>query len=243
MEFKLTYYQKQLLNIGKTLRLTSSTEELVIILQEMEKLLLRSTALLHNLNVSSSRSLIYAMNPMIKVLIAKKLLRHPDMDVNISVACCICAVFRPLDFFELVVIAFEKLSSASGGCFSKMTRVLQRLSCGNFSVWMRDLQLDGLIHRLFKQFLTFADSNSAAVVNMMRYIMTMITRESKPLDLRLVELIVACVRKENQIRQEIFIDIRGYFKFGCNDVMMFVNCRSVALAPANIYPLGDSSHI
>nr|GEV23732.1 phospholipase-like protein [Tanacetum cinerariifolium] len=32
-----------------------------------------------------------------------------------------------------------------------------------------------------------------------RYIMTMIIRESKPLDLRLVELIVACVRKENQI--------------------------------------------
>ncbi|GKD55518.1 phospholipase-like protein [Tanacetum coccineum] len=36
----------------------------------------------------------YAMQPVIEALIAKQLLRHPDMDVNVSVACCISEVLR-----------------------------------------------------------------------------------------------------------------------------------------------------
>ena len=39
-------------------------------------------------------SLKLAMQPAIEKLIAKELLRHPDTEVNISVACCICEVFR-----------------------------------------------------------------------------------------------------------------------------------------------------
>ena len=61
------------------------------------------------------------------------------------------------DFFGLVVITFEKLSATSGGCYDKMTKVLRTLGSGNFSVMMCDLQLDGLIVRLFKQFLTVAE--------------------------------------------------------------------------------------
>ncbi|GKB26109.1 phospholipase-like protein, partial [Tanacetum coccineum] len=168
---------------------------------------MRSTV---QVNVYNSESLKYAMHPVIGALIDKRLLRHPDVDVNISVACCICAVIRTVvcyqpynneqmkDFFELVVITLEKLSSASRGCYLKMTRVLEHLSCGKFSVLMSDLQLDGLIVRMFTQFLVVADFNSTAVVLMMKKIMTVIIKESKPLNFKLVKLIVRCIRRENQ---------------------------------------------
>ncbi|GKA18076.1 phospholipase-like protein [Tanacetum coccineum] len=187
MVFTLTNHEKQLWNAGMkpSLHLLFSTAELLPFLQHIETLVMRSTV---QVNVYSSESLKYAMHPVIGALIDKRLLSHPDVDVNISVACCICAVIRTVvgyepynneqmkDFFELVVITLEKLSSASRGCYSKMTRVLEQLSGGKFSVLMYDLQLDGLIVRLFTQFLTAADFNS-----------------------EIVKLLVRCVRRENQV--------------------------------------------
>ncbi|GKE91010.1 phospholipase-like protein, partial [Tanacetum coccineum] len=115
-----------------------------------------------------TQSMKYALQPVIEALIAKQLLTHPDMDVNISVACCISEVLRIMvyktpytdeqmkDFFELVVITLEKLSSASGGWYNRMNKALKTLDKGKLSLIMCDLQLDGLIVRLFKQFLTVA---------------------------------------------------------------------------------------
>ena len=53
--------------------------------------------------------------------------------------------------------AFEKVSSSSGGCFRKMIKFLKALSSGKIVVMMCDLQLEGLIVRLFKQFLSVAE--------------------------------------------------------------------------------------
>lgn len=50
--------------------------------------------ILQRVQQTQSKTMKYAMQPVIKALIAKKLLRHPDVDVNISVACSICEVFR-----------------------------------------------------------------------------------------------------------------------------------------------------
>nr|GEY60837.1 hypothetical protein [Tanacetum cinerariifolium] len=74
-----------------------------------------------------------------KAFVKIELVRHPDMNVNISVACCICEILRITapkspynneqikDFFELVVMSFEKLSSVSGGYYDKMTKVLENI--------------------------------------------------------------------------------------------------------------------
>ena len=43
-----------------------------------------------------SESMKYAPQPIRKALIANKLLRHPDIEVNISVVCCICEIFTIL---------------------------------------------------------------------------------------------------------------------------------------------------
>lgn len=41
-----------------------------------------------------SGSILHAMHPIIEALIAKELVKHPDMNVNISVATCLCEVMR-----------------------------------------------------------------------------------------------------------------------------------------------------
>ncbi|GKB00860.1 phospholipase-like protein [Tanacetum coccineum] len=104
-----------------------------------------------------------------------------------------------MDFFELVVITLEKLSSASRGCYPEMTRVFDLLSGGKFSVPVYDLQLHGLIVRLFTQFLTAADFSSTAVVPMMKKTMTVIIKESKPLNSELVKLLVRRIPSSRRI--------------------------------------------
>ncbi|GJW35572.1 phospholipase-like protein, partial [Tanacetum coccineum] len=46
--------------------------------------------ILYMVQQSPSRSTIKALDPIIEALMAKELLRHPDMDVNILITCCIC---------------------------------------------------------------------------------------------------------------------------------------------------------
>ncbi|GJZ21246.1 phospholipase-like protein [Tanacetum coccineum] len=176
----------------------------------MEKLLNRVQ--LHKGKEMLSESMKYAMRPIIEALVAKQLLRHPDMNVNISVACCICDVLRIMndnapyndeqmkDFFELAVITFEKLS---GGCSTKLFKVLRTLSHLSYSLLKSDLLLKGLIVRIFKQFLTSADSNSSGAVSKMKQIMIIIIEQSKLLDRELVNLLVTSVKKENQITSPV----------------------------------------
>ncbi|XP_076904820.1 sister chromatid cohesion protein PDS5 homolog E-like [Bidens hawaiensis] len=111
----------------------------------------------------------HALRPVIKALDAKELVTHPDLDVNISVSCCFCEILRvcapeypPYNhqklkaFFEMVVLTFEKLSSASGRSYTEMGRVLETFNRFDLSLLMLELQSDGagLKLRLFKQFLT-----------------------------------------------------------------------------------------
>lgn len=45
-------------------------------------------------NQMPSESMKYAMHPIAEALIAKDLVKHHDMDVNISVVSCICEILR-----------------------------------------------------------------------------------------------------------------------------------------------------
>ncbi|GKB51540.1 phospholipase-like protein [Tanacetum coccineum] len=191
--FKVNKSELELMNAGKGLLvLPSSTVELLDDLEKMEKRLERVLQM-------PSESMKYALQPVIRALIAKQLLRHPDLE----------------DFFELVVITFEKLSSESGGCCDKMIKVLRTLDSCKLSVKMCSLQLDGLIVRLFKQFLNFADSNSPDVVIKMKNIMTMIIEKSETLNRELVDLLVTSVRKENKIASPVCWQLGGEVLKNC----------------------------
>ncbi|PWA55242.1 phospholipase-like protein [Artemisia annua] len=169
----------------------------------------------HNLSSvpqSPPKPLIKPLHQIINALVAKDLMRHPDMYVNISVACCICQILRITapnapynheqikDFFELVVLCFEKLSSASGEYYGQMTKVLEVFSKARLPILMLDLKQDGhgLTVRLFKHILNVSDSNSTAIVLHMEKIMTMLIEESEELAIELQALILASMTKDNQ---------------------------------------------
>nr|GFA36682.1 hypothetical protein [Tanacetum cinerariifolium] len=169
------------MDVGKKLlELPSSSAEIINILAEVEQILLR-------VQQSPSRLVIKALDPIITALVAKELLIHPDMK----------------EFFQLVVVTFEKLTSTRGGCYTKMIKVLETLSSVQFMELMSEcLHLDGLIVRLFKQFIGVADSNSSAVVSKLEQIMTMIMWESEDLD-ELAGLLTTSVKKEDQIASPV----------------------------------------
>ncbi|GKE05681.1 phospholipase-like protein, partial [Tanacetum coccineum] len=140
-------------------------------------------------------------------LIAQKLVRHPDVNVNISVVCCICEIIRMMapnapyshkhmkEFFEVLVTSFEKQSSGAGGYRLKMTKVLEIFRKARLPVMMLDVHVEGLVDRLFKQFLTSANSNTSATLLEMEKIMTTIIEESGELALNLKALIITTLDK------------------------------------------------
>ncbi|GKD59302.1 phospholipase-like protein [Tanacetum coccineum] len=99
------------------------------------------------------------------------------------------------EFFEVLVTSFEKQSSAAGGYRGKMTKVLEIFRKARLPVMMLDVHVEGLVDRLFKQFLTSADSNASATLLEMEKIMTMIIEESGELALDLEALINATLDK------------------------------------------------
>ncbi|GJZ07222.1 phospholipase-like protein [Tanacetum coccineum] len=128
------------------------------------------------------------------------------------------------DFFELVVITFEKLSSESGGCCDKMIKVLRTLDSCKLSVEDVADSLDGLIVWTIRNkfLLNFAETplchgvaavgikvwsgsleSSDVIIIKMKKILTIIIEESEPLNLELVDLLVTSVRKENQIASPV----------------------------------------
>nr|GEW73515.1 phospholipase-like protein [Tanacetum cinerariifolium] len=139
------------------------------------------------------------------------------MNVNMSVACCICEILRitaPIvpynheqlkEYFEVVVTSFEKLCSVSGGYYGKMTRVLEVFSKARLPVLMLDLQMEGhrLIVRLFKHFLNVSDSNSTAIVLYMENILSMIIEKNEELAHVLQALVITSLKKDNQIASPV----------------------------------------
>ncbi|CAH1420129.1 unnamed protein product [Lactuca virosa] len=190
--------------VQRLLPLPSSCPELLDVLAHMEQNL-------SMVNQMPSESMKHAMHPIAEALIAKEVAGDRDMDVNISVVSCICEILRIMapdppyndkqlqDFFELTTMTFEKLSSSSGGCYTRMTKVLKIFRKAKFPLLMLDLKIDKLVVQLFRQFLTVADFNPPVVVLEMEMIMSMIMKERDAPMAELVELLVMSVRNSNQI--------------------------------------------
>ncbi|MFS7909871.1 putative sister chromatid cohesion protein Pds5 [Helianthus anomalus] len=125
--------------------------------------------LLSKVEESASESINETVHPIFEALIAKEWLRHPDIDVNILVACCICEILRIVgaqpfyndeqmkEFFESVVMIFEKLISAPGGSGFEIDRFLEKFSTVRLPVMMLELRLDDLIVQLFRHILSLSN--------------------------------------------------------------------------------------
>ncbi|KAH0762851.1 hypothetical protein KY290_018924 [Solanum tuberosum] len=186
----------------------SSKEELLEKLDNLEHLL----SMVKQVPPASVRD---AIQPAMEALVTDGVLRHPDIDVKVSVASSMSEIIRITapdqpyndtrlkDFFELAVLAFGKLSCLEGRCYSKAVSIIEVLAKYQTCVLMLDLQLDALIVQTFQHFLNSIRPDHPDEVFMnMKEIMTMIIRESDDIPMQLlnilVSILISSVKKENQ---------------------------------------------
>lgn len=195
--------EQGLKDAGATLQTPpSSTDELLNLLDKVE-------CLLSKIDQVPSRSVLDALQPCMKALTGTELLRHANTDVKVSIASCISEITRIMapdspfsdeemkEYFQLSVMAVEKISYTSGSCYLKAVSVLKTLANIRVCVLMLDLELDELIIQMFQQFL---DTNSQpdVVLSYMEKIMTLVIEESEEPSLELLSLLLTSVKRENQ---------------------------------------------
>nr|GFA07296.1 phospholipase-like protein [Tanacetum cinerariifolium] len=112
----------EVLDAGKKLQMPSSTKETINILVQVEQIL-------YMVQQSPFGSTAKALDPIVKALIAKELLNHTDIDVNILVACCICDVLKITTPYNREQMKFLTASeSYSSAVISKMDKILTMIT-------------------------------------------------------------------------------------------------------------------
>ncbi|XP_058068519.1 sister chromatid cohesion protein PDS5 homolog C-like [Magnolia sinica] len=182
----------------------SAVDELLNLLNQVESCLLR-------VEQSPSKSMLTALHPSMKALVAKEILRHSDMDVKVAVASCISEITRitapdaPYDddlmkeIFQIIVTAFEKLHDMSGASYSKRVSILETVAKVRSCVVMLDLECDALILEMFHHFLkAIRESHPDNVFSSMETIMTLVLEESEDISSELLSSLLSSVKNENK---------------------------------------------
>ncbi|KAL1814496.1 hypothetical protein ACET3Z_017070 [Daucus carota] len=186
---------------------TTQVEELLQILDELE-------GLLSKVEQAPSRSMQDALYPSMKALISNQLLKHTDTDVKVSLASCMSELIRITapdapyddaemkDIFQLTVMAFGMLSNKDTRGYSKALHILDNIVKVKACLLMLDLECDGLIADMFKQFLSSIRYISLSVVfQQMEYIMTLTLEESEEIPEEFLSSLLSSVnnKKENAL--------------------------------------------
>ncbi|RZC79402.1 hypothetical protein C5167_003645 [Papaver somniferum] len=196
--------ESQLIEYGKKLlKPPSSVDQLLHILDKVE-------IHLSKVEQSPSESMHSALTPSIKALVANELLRHPDVDVKVSVASCISEITRITapdapyeddqmkEIFQLIVGSFEKLYDTSSRSYHKRASILETVAKVRSCVVMLDLECDGLIIEMFQHFLKAIRDNQHAIFSSMETIMVLVLEESEEISTELLCPLLISVKKENQ---------------------------------------------
>ncbi|XP_010526241.1 PREDICTED: muscle M-line assembly protein unc-89 [Tarenaya hassleriana] len=200
--------QKQLTEAGKKiLDPPSSVEDLLPLLDKVESCLTK-------VDQSPPDSMQNVLSPLMKALVADRLFKHSDIDVNAAVAACISEITRitapdaPYDddqmkeVFQLIVSSFENLTDISSRSYSKRTSILETVARVQSCVVMLDLECDALVIEMFQHFLkTIRDNHPDNVFSSMETIMTLVLEESEEISPELLSPILEYVRKDNQVPQ------------------------------------------
>ncbi|WOG99304.1 hypothetical protein DCAR_0518652 [Daucus carota subsp. sativus] len=183
---------------------TTQVEELLQILDELE-------GLLSKVEQAPSRSMQDALYPSMKALISNQLLKHTDTDVKVSLASCMSELIRITapdapyddaemkDIFQLTVMAFGMLSNKDTRGYSKALHILDNIVKVKACLLMLDLECDGLIADMFKQFLSSIRYISLSVVfQQMEYIMTLTLEESEEIPEEFLSSLLSSVNKKKE---------------------------------------------
>lgn len=197
--------KNEVLDAGiKLCTLPSSTNDLLELLAKVEDIL-------SQVGQDPSRSMQDALFPLMKALVSSGLLRHPQVDVKVSVVSCIHEIIRITapsqpygdevmkEIFELTIVTFGMLSHLSGHCYSKALQILETVAKVRSCVMLLDLGCDALIVQIFELFLdTIRSNHPHSVFSNMEEIMTWLLDESDDISLELLKPLLASVKKEHQ---------------------------------------------
>ncbi|XP_039688124.1 triadin isoform X2 [Medicago truncatula] len=197
--------EEELLGAGnKLLDPPSSVDNLLDILIQIESCLSR-------VEQSPPESMLNALSPSLKALIADKLIKHSDADVKVALASCFSEITRitapdaPYDdgqmkeVFRLIVSSFENLHDKSSRWYSKRTLILETVAKVRSCVVMLDLECDALILEMFQHFLkTIREHHPDNVFSSMETIMILCLEESEEISDDLLSPILDSVKKDNE---------------------------------------------
>ncbi|XP_011073330.1 uncharacterized protein LOC105158314 [Sesamum indicum] len=197
----------------RLLALPSSTDELLILLGEVEILLAKVWQ-------KPPRSLCCALLPAMKALITDEILHHGDVSIQVAVASCFNELTRitapdpPYEddemkvFFRLFMIAFKHLPCESGRNYSRAQKILETTARVRSSLMLLDIDSDGLIVEMFQLFLNNIRSNHPFLVfKYMEMIMTLVIEESDEISFELLRPLLASVKMDNQNTSSISWDL------------------------------------
>ncbi|XP_050363870.1 sister chromatid cohesion protein PDS5 homolog C isoform X2 [Argentina anserina] len=197
--------EAQLLEAGnQLLEPPSAVDDLLPLLDRIE-------SYLSKVEQSPNKSMQAALLPSQKALVAERLFRHSDPDVQVSVASCISEITRitapdaPYDdeqmkeVFQLIVSSFENLDDKSSPSYTKRLSILETVAKVRSCVVMLDLECDALIIEMFQHFLkAIRDYHSESVFSSMETIMTLVIEESEDISYELLSPLLASVKNDDE---------------------------------------------
>ncbi|KAL3835478.1 hypothetical protein ACJIZ3_010214 [Penstemon smallii] len=201
--------QKELINemldVGNKLLMfrPSSVDDLLMLLEKVESILAK---VWQHPPKSTGESLL----PVMKALITDEILLHPEVNIQIAVACCMNELTRitapqapyPEDkmkvIFRLFVVALKQLSCESTSDYSIPLKILETVAKVKTCLFMMDVDSE-LIIEMFRLFLCSIKSDHPYdIFNYMEIIMTMVIEESDEISFELLEPLLASVRMDNK---------------------------------------------
>ncbi|KAG8379721.1 hypothetical protein BUALT_Bualt07G0118900 [Buddleja alternifolia] len=199
--------EDELIEVGeKLLNRSSSTEELMIFLEEAES---RLGKVWQKPPQHTANSLFQIMTALMR----DHLLKHTDLNIQVAVASCFNELSRITapafpypdekmkEFLKLVNIAFKQLSCESGRNYSRALEILETVAKVRSGLMMLDVDSDSgpLIVEMFQIFLNvIRPGHSPDVFEYMEVIMTMVIEESDEISFELLSPLLDSVKKENK---------------------------------------------
>ncbi|KAK6127894.1 hypothetical protein DH2020_038370 [Rehmannia glutinosa] len=127
----------ELKDVGKRLlRFPSSTDVLLLLLEEAEIILARVWQ-----GIPSSKA--GALFSLMKALISDELLRHADLNIKLQLH---------LEIFQLFMVALKQLSTESGSNYARAVQILEALATLRSCMIMLDIEIDAMIVEMFQLF-------------------------------------------------------------------------------------------